>query len=156
MDAGRFAGGSASATNGQTRARFRNVKRPPSRRVVMFESYEDDGVVDILSGMALERATLVLKELFRLVAEVAERRPTQAELDKGDAGRSRGSGGMFVVVGMLKRSEEAKTGEGASHDQALYARTCHLANHADVNPAYVDGHHDAEKTSFQARHSIGK
>lgn len=48
----------------------------------MFESYEDDGVVDISAGMAHERATLVLKELFALVDELAEHGPTPEELDK--------------------------------------------------------------------------
>ncbi len=48
----------------------------------MFESYEDDGVVDISAGMAHERATLVLKELFTLVDELAEHGPTPEELDK--------------------------------------------------------------------------
>ncbi|HRI71272.1 MAG TPA: pitrilysin family protein [Polyangium sp.] len=48
----------------------------------MFESYEDDGVVDISAGTAHERATLVLKELFALVGELAGHGPTQEELDK--------------------------------------------------------------------------
>jgi predicted Zn-dependent peptidase len=48
----------------------------------MFESYEDDGVVDIAAGMAHERATLVLKELFTLVTEIASHGPMPEELDK--------------------------------------------------------------------------
>lgn len=48
----------------------------------MFEAYEDDGVVDIAAGMAHERATLVLKELFTLVSELSAHGPTADELDK--------------------------------------------------------------------------
>jgi len=48
----------------------------------MFEAYEDDGVVDIAAGMAHERATLVLKELFALVNDIASHGPTPDELDK--------------------------------------------------------------------------
>lgn len=48
----------------------------------MFETYDDDGVVDISAGMAHERATLVLKELFGLVNELASHGPTPDELDK--------------------------------------------------------------------------
>lgn len=48
----------------------------------MFEAYEDDGVVDIAAGMAHERATLVLKELLELVAELSSHGPTVEELDK--------------------------------------------------------------------------
>jgi len=48
----------------------------------MFEAYEDDGVVDIAAGAAHERATVVLKEIFALIRELAEHGPTQEELDK--------------------------------------------------------------------------
>jgi len=48
----------------------------------MFEAYEDDGVVDIAAGMAHERATLVLKELFTLVSELSAHGPRADELDK--------------------------------------------------------------------------
>lgn len=48
----------------------------------MFESYEDDGLVDIAAGMVHERATVVLKELFGLVDELASHGPTPDELDK--------------------------------------------------------------------------
>jgi len=48
----------------------------------MFEAYEDDGVVDIAAGAAHERATIVLKEVFALLSELAAHGPTEAELDK--------------------------------------------------------------------------
>jgi predicted Zn-dependent peptidase len=48
----------------------------------MFEAYEDDGVVDIAAGAAHERATVVLKEIFALIAELCEHGPTDDELSK--------------------------------------------------------------------------
>lgn len=48
----------------------------------MFEAYEDDGVVDIAAGAAHERATVVLKEVFGLLQELAAHGPTDAELEK--------------------------------------------------------------------------
>ncbi len=48
----------------------------------MFEAYDDDGVVDIAAGMAHERATLVLKELFTLVNDLSSHGPTPDELTK--------------------------------------------------------------------------
>lgn len=48
----------------------------------MFEAYEDDGLVDIAAGMAHERATTVLKEIFALVDDLASHGPTPEELDK--------------------------------------------------------------------------
>lgn len=48
----------------------------------MFEAYEDDGVVDIAAGMAHDRATIVLTEIFALVDELASHGPRPEELDK--------------------------------------------------------------------------
>jgi predicted Zn-dependent peptidase len=48
----------------------------------MFEAYEDDGVVDIAAGAAHERATVVLKEVFSLVEDLAAHGPTDEELEK--------------------------------------------------------------------------
>jgi len=48
----------------------------------MFEAYEDDGVVDIAAGAAHERSTVVLKEIFSLVSELAAHGPTHDELEK--------------------------------------------------------------------------
>jgi len=48
----------------------------------MFEAYEDDGVVDIAAGAAHERATVVLKEVFALVEDLAAHGPTDEELEK--------------------------------------------------------------------------
>jgi predicted Zn-dependent peptidase len=48
----------------------------------IFEAYEDDGVVDIAAGAQHERATIVTKEIFALLHDLAAHGPTQDELDK--------------------------------------------------------------------------
>jgi predicted Zn-dependent peptidase len=48
----------------------------------MFEAYEDDGVVDIAAGVQHDRASVVVRELFALLRELAEEGPTQEELAK--------------------------------------------------------------------------
>ncbi|MFO0761846.1 MAG: pitrilysin family protein [Byssovorax sp.] len=48
----------------------------------MFETYEDDGVVDIAAGMQHERAGLVTKEIFALIRELCDAGPTEEELQK--------------------------------------------------------------------------
>jgi predicted Zn-dependent peptidase len=48
----------------------------------MFEAYEDDGVVDVAAGAQHERATLVTKEIFSLMRDLAVGGPTEEELAK--------------------------------------------------------------------------
>jgi predicted Zn-dependent peptidase len=48
----------------------------------MFETYEDDGVIDFAAGAQHARTTTVVKEIFKLLREVAEDGPTEEELQK--------------------------------------------------------------------------
>ncbi|WP_437717933.1 pitrilysin family protein [Sorangium sp. So ce448] len=48
----------------------------------MFEAYEDDGVVDIAAGVQHDRATVVVREIFALLRELAEVGPREDELAK--------------------------------------------------------------------------
>jgi predicted Zn-dependent peptidase len=48
----------------------------------MFETYEDDGVVDFAAGVQHERAQVVLKEVFSLLRELADTGPREDELKK--------------------------------------------------------------------------
>jgi predicted Zn-dependent peptidase len=48
----------------------------------MFEAYEDDGVVDIAAGVQHDRATVVVREIFALLRELAEQAPSEEELAK--------------------------------------------------------------------------
>jgi predicted Zn-dependent peptidase len=48
----------------------------------MFETYEDDGVVDVAAGVQHERATVVVKEIFSLLRDLAETGPREDELKK--------------------------------------------------------------------------
>ena len=47
-----------------------------------FDGYEDDGVLDFAASCASERAGRVVKEIFGVLAELAQDGPTPAELDK--------------------------------------------------------------------------
>jgi len=48
----------------------------------MFEAYEDDGVVDIAAGVQHDRATVVVREIFALLRDLADAGPTEEELAK--------------------------------------------------------------------------
>lgn len=48
----------------------------------MFEVYEDDGVIDVAAGVQHGRATVVVKEIFSLLRELAEQGPTDDEMKK--------------------------------------------------------------------------
>lgn len=48
----------------------------------MFETYEDDGVLDIAAGAAHERALTVTRELFTLLNDLCANGPTEDELTK--------------------------------------------------------------------------
>jgi predicted Zn-dependent peptidase len=48
----------------------------------MFEAYEDDGVVDVAAGAQHARATVVVKEIFDILEELAEHGPRPDEIDK--------------------------------------------------------------------------
>lgn len=48
----------------------------------MFETYEDDGVVDVAAGVQHERASVVVKEIFSLLRALAETGPREDELKK--------------------------------------------------------------------------
>jgi predicted Zn-dependent peptidase len=47
-----------------------------------FESYEDDGVVDIAAGVRHSRTPQVAKEIFSMLRDLCESGPTEAELEK--------------------------------------------------------------------------
>ena len=48
----------------------------------MFETYEDDGVLDVAAGVAHERALQVTKEIFALLHDLASHGPREEELAK--------------------------------------------------------------------------
>src|SRR5262249_37546584 len=48
----------------------------------MFETYEDDGVLDVAAGVQHERSTVVAKEILALLRALCEDGPTEAELEK--------------------------------------------------------------------------
>ena len=48
----------------------------------MFETYEDDGVLDVAAGAQHERALQVTREIFALLHDLAAQGPTEAELTK--------------------------------------------------------------------------
>jgi predicted Zn-dependent peptidase len=48
----------------------------------MFETYEDDGVIDIAAGAQHERTLVVAKELLALLRGLSEKGPTEEELTK--------------------------------------------------------------------------
>jgi predicted Zn-dependent peptidase len=48
----------------------------------IFEAYEDDGVVDVAAGAQHERATVVTREIFTLLRDLAAHGPTEEELEK--------------------------------------------------------------------------
>lgn len=48
----------------------------------MFETYEDDGVIDVAAGAQHARATVVVKEMISLLRELAQEGPTNEELEK--------------------------------------------------------------------------
>jgi predicted Zn-dependent peptidase len=48
----------------------------------MFETYEDDGVLDIAAGVQHERAIVVTREILALLKDLAAHGPTDEELDK--------------------------------------------------------------------------
>lgn len=48
----------------------------------MFETYEDDGVVDVAAGVQHGRATQVVKEIFTLLKDLAQTGPHEEEMKK--------------------------------------------------------------------------
>jgi predicted Zn-dependent peptidase len=48
----------------------------------MFEAYEDDGVVDIAAGVQHDRSSVVVREIFALLRELADEGPKEEELAK--------------------------------------------------------------------------
>src|SRR5262245_60022025 len=64
-----------------------------------FEAYEDDGVVDVAAGVQHDRATVVIREIFALLRELAEDGPMEQELAKA---RDRH---RWAVDGMLDNPE---------------------------------------------------
>src|SRR5439155_18509777 len=51
----------------------------------LYESYEDDGVFDVAAEVQHDRAVQVVDEVFRVLADLAERGPSARELDKAKA-----------------------------------------------------------------------
>jgi predicted Zn-dependent peptidase len=48
----------------------------------MFETYEDDGVIDVAAGAQHGRTTVVVREIFALLRKLTESGPDEDELQK--------------------------------------------------------------------------
>lgn len=107
----------------------------------MFEAYEDDGVVDIAAGAAHERATVVLKEIFALVHELASHGPTPEELDKAKNRH------LWSVEAMLDDAEAVASFYGLAAF-ANIARTP-MARHEELASVTVADVRDAAQRVFR-------
>ncbi len=106
----------------------------------LFEVYEDDGVVDIAAGTAHERATVVLKEIFGLVRELAAQGPTEEELEKA---RNRH---LWSVEAMLDDADAVAEYYGLAALAGL-ARTP-MARHAELAAVTTENIRDAARRVF--------
>jgi predicted Zn-dependent peptidase len=107
----------------------------------MFEAYEDDGVVDIAAGAAHERATVVLKEIFSLVGDLAAHGPTQDELDKAKNRH------LWSVEAMLDDADEIASFHGLAA-LANIARTP-VERHAQLDAVTIAEVRDAAQRIFR-------
>jgi predicted Zn-dependent peptidase len=73
-----------------------------------FESYEDDGVIDVAAGARHSRTPQVAREVFTLLHEVCDHGPTEAEMEKA---RDRH---LWSVEAMLDDPEETSAFHGLS------------------------------------------
>ncbi|WP_437310528.1 M16 family metallopeptidase [Sorangium sp. So ce388] len=107
----------------------------------MFEAYEDDGVVDIAAGVQHDRATVVVRELFALLRELAEAGPREDELAKA---RDRH---LWSVEAMLD-DPEATAGFYGLSALADIARTPE-ARHEELARVTVADVRDAARALFR-------
>ncbi|MGK3982229.1 pitrilysin family protein [Sorangium sp. So ce136] len=107
----------------------------------MFEAYEDDGVVDIAAGVQHDRATVVVRELFALLRELAETGPREDELAKA---RDRH---LWSVEAMLD-DPEATAGFYGLSALADIARTPE-ARHEELARVTVADVRDAARALFR-------
>ncbi|AUX22177.1 peptidase M16 [Sorangium cellulosum] len=107
----------------------------------MFEAYEDDGVVDIAAGVQHDRATVVVREIFTLLRELAETGPREDELAKA---RDRH---LWSVEAMLDDAE-ATAGFYGLAALADITRTPE-ARHAELARVTVDDVRDAARALFR-------
>ena len=109
----------------------------------MFETYEDDGVLDIAAGVQHDRALQVVKEIFATVRELASSGPTDAELAKA---RDRH---LWSVEAMLDDAEGMAAFFGLAA-LANIARTP-MARHAELAEASREDVRAAAETVFCGR-----
>lgn len=107
----------------------------------MFEAYEDDGVVDIAAGAAHERATVVLKEIYALVHELASHGPTPEELDKAKNRH------LWSVEAMLDDAEAVASFYGLAAFASI-ARTP-MARHEELASVTIADVRDAAQRVFR-------
>ncbi|WP_437785031.1 M16 family metallopeptidase [Sorangium sp. So ce1097] len=107
----------------------------------MFEAYEDDGVVDIAAGVQHDRATVVIREIFALLRELAETGPREDELAKA---RDR----HLWSVEAMQDDPEATAGFYGLSALADIARTPE-ARHEELARVTVEDVRDAARTLFR-------
>ncbi|WP_438020134.1 pitrilysin family protein [Sorangium sp. So ce315] len=107
----------------------------------MFEAYEDDGVVDIAAGVQHDRATVVIREIFALLRELAETGPREDELAKA---RDR----HLWSVEAMQDDPEATAGFYGLSALADIARTPE-ARHGELARVTVEDVRDAARALFR-------
>ncbi|MGK3994623.1 M16 family metallopeptidase [Sorangium sp. So ce1024] len=107
----------------------------------MFEAYEDDGVVDIAAGVQHDRATVVIREIFALLRELAETGPREDELAKA---RDR----HLWSVEAMQDDPEATAGFYGLSALADIARTPE-ARHDELARVTVEDVRDAARALFR-------
>ncbi|WP_437878285.1 M16 family metallopeptidase [Sorangium sp. So ce513] len=107
----------------------------------MFEAYEDDGVVDIAAGVQHDRATVVIREIFALLRELAETGPREDELAKA---RDR----HLWSVEAMQDDPEATAGFYGLSALADIARTPE-ARHEELARVTVEDVRDAARALFR-------
>ncbi len=108
----------------------------------MFETYEDDGVIDVAAGAQHGRATVVAKEIMALLRQLAEHGPSEDELSKA---RDRH---QWSVEAMLD-DPDAVAGFFGLAALAEIARTPE-ARHAELAAVTRAGVRDAAASVFRA------
>jgi predicted Zn-dependent peptidase len=87
-----------------------------------YEGYEDDGVVDFAAGVVHTRAARVTSEILALMTELAERGPTQDEVEKAKKRHAWDTRGLadspedlagFYALGSLWERPESPEERGA-------------------------------------------
>lgn len=103
----------------------------------LYESYEDDGVLDIAAEVQHGRAATVSEEIFHILSEIAEHGPTEDEVDKARARHGWELRGMFddadSVSGFfaLARFARIELTPRARHDQIANVSRQQIRDAAD-------------------------